>query len=52
MPKAGCPASGPVQLAKQLPNPWAVAVDDEAVYWVEYTNDDQASGSVRKVAKP
>ena len=51
-PKAGCPTAGPTVLAKQLPNPWGVAVDDVAVYWVEYTNDNQQTGAVKKVAKP
>lgn len=51
-PKAGCPASGALLLADKLPNPWGVAVDDVAVYWVEYTNANQQTGTVRKVAKP
>ena len=51
-PKAGCPAGGPTLLADKLPNPWGVAVDEVAVYWVEYTNDLQQTGAIKKVAKP
>lgn len=51
-PKAGCPASGPIILAKDLEKPYHIAVDDTAVYVSIYTSTDQATGQVIKIAKP
>jgi hypothetical protein len=51
-PKAGCPAAGPIVLVKGLARAYAIAVDDQAVYFNVYTNSGQTTGSVQKVAKP
>jgi hypothetical protein len=50
-PKAGCPPSGSIVLAKGLLDPGFVITDDKAVYYTEF-GDTAANGSLQKVAKP
>lgn len=50
-PLAGCPASGPVVLARNLRGSGPIAQDATALYFVEFGTTD-ADGRVRKVAKP
>lgn len=51
-PKAGCGATPPVVLANGSLCGGQMAIDDVAIYWAEYGSITQASGRVRKVAKP
>lgn len=51
-PKAGCGAVPPVVLATGNVCAGQMAIDDVAIYWAEYGSISQASGRVRKVAKP
>jgi hypothetical protein len=51
-PKAGCPASGPMILAKGLARPWEMSQDETALYVCMYGNFGQVGGSVVKIAKP
>lgn len=51
-PRQGCGAGGPTVLATGNLFSGPIAVDDKAVYWVEYGAATGSSGRVRKVAKP
>jgi hypothetical protein len=51
-PLAGC-GSGPIELAKGQAQPISIALDADAVYWVNNGLDNTATdGAVVKVAKP
>jgi hypothetical protein len=49
-PKAGCPTSGPILLAKAQEQPQQIVVDDKAIYWTLYGTTSN-TGGVMKLAK-
>jgi hypothetical protein len=51
-PVTGCPPSGPISLAEDLPYPIDVAQDNDAVYVSVYGIDSASDGAVMKIAKP
>jgi hypothetical protein len=51
-PVAGCPASGPLELATRLDYPGDIAIDEAAVYVVSAGTFGRASGTVHRVARP
>lgn len=50
--KQGCGGAPPVRLASGNQSAGPMAVDDKAVYWVEFGTLNQTNGRLRKVAKP
>ena len=50
--KSGCGGAPPVLLASGNVNAGPMALDDSAIYWVEYGTDGLSNGRLRKVAKP
>jgi hypothetical protein len=50
--KQGCGGAPPVLLASGNQSAGPMAVDDKAIYWVEFGTLNQTSGRLRKVAKP
>lgn len=51
-PVAGCPTSGPLELATQLSFPGDIAIDDAAVYVVSAGTFGRAVGTLHRVARP
>jgi hypothetical protein len=52
-PQAGCPSSGPTQLAGGQAAPYGIAVDDSYVYWTNGgVSVNGTDGSVMRLAKP
>ena len=51
-PLTGCGSKGPIPLASAQANPINVALDADAIYWVNNGIDTGAGAGVVKVAKP
>ena len=49
-PKAGCPLSGPVVLARDVHDPRGIALDATAIYWTVYGTAG-TEGAVMRLAK-